>query len=38
MMAKLLERYKSFDISIIQRERGIKLFVKGALRAPSLMA
>lgn len=27
---ELLERYKSFDISIIQRERGIKLFVKGA--------
>ncbi|MBI3284196.1 MAG: LOG family protein [Burkholderiales bacterium] len=27
---ELLERYKSFDISIIQRERGIKLDVKGA--------
>lgn len=27
---ELLERYKSFEISIIQRERGIKLFVKGA--------
>ena len=27
---ELLERYKSFDIRIIQRERGIKLDVKGA--------
>ncbi|HTD06544.1 nucleotide 5'-monophosphate nucleosidase PpnN [Undibacterium sp.] len=27
---ELLERYKTFDISIIQRERGIKLEVKGA--------
>ncbi len=27
---ELLERYKSFDISIIQRERGIKLDIKGA--------
>ncbi|MFZ6872927.1 nucleotide 5'-monophosphate nucleosidase PpnN [Undibacterium sp. Di27W] len=27
---ELLERYKGFDISIIQRERGIKLDVKGA--------
>ena len=27
---ELLERYKSFDIRIIQRERGIKLEVKGA--------
>ncbi|WP_316685143.1 nucleotide 5'-monophosphate nucleosidase PpnN [Undibacterium sp. Jales W-56] len=27
---ELLERYKSFDISIVQRERGIKLDVKGA--------
>ncbi|SNT21830.1 hypothetical protein SAMN06265795_11799 [Noviherbaspirillum humi] len=27
---ELLERYRSFDISIIQRERGIKLDVKGA--------
>lgn len=27
---ELLERYKSFDISIIQRERGIKLDVKNA--------
>ncbi len=27
---ELLERYKSFDINIIQRERGIKLDVKGA--------
>lgn len=27
---ELLERYKSFDITIIQRERGIKLDVKGA--------
>lgn len=27
---ELLERYKSFDISIIQRERGIKLEVKNA--------
>jgi predicted Rossmann-fold nucleotide-binding protein len=27
---ELLERYKSFDISIIQRERGIKLDVKSA--------
>ncbi len=27
---ELLERYKSFDISIIQRERGIKLEIKGA--------
>ncbi|MES2899163.1 MAG: nucleotide 5'-monophosphate nucleosidase PpnN [Pseudomonadota bacterium] len=27
---ELLERYKSFDISIVQRERGIKLEVKGA--------
>lgn len=27
---ELLERYKTFDISIIQRERGIKLDVKGA--------
>lgn len=27
---ELLERYKSFDISIIQRERGIKLEVRGA--------
>jgi predicted Rossmann-fold nucleotide-binding protein len=27
---ELLERYKSFDISIIQRERGIKLDIRGA--------
>ena len=27
---ELLERYKSFDIRIIQEERGIKLEVKGA--------
>jgi predicted Rossmann-fold nucleotide-binding protein len=27
---ELLERYKSFSISIIQRERGIKLDIKGA--------
>jgi predicted Rossmann-fold nucleotide-binding protein len=27
---ELLERYKTFDISIIQRERGIKLDIKGA--------
>ncbi|WP_295763595.1 nucleotide 5'-monophosphate nucleosidase PpnN [Undibacterium sp.] len=27
---ELLERYKSFDISIVQRERGIKLDVKAA--------
>jgi predicted Rossmann-fold nucleotide-binding protein len=27
---QLLERYRSFDISIIQRERGIKLDIKGA--------
>ena len=27
---ELLERYKSFDIRIIQRERGIKLDVRGA--------
>jgi len=27
---ELLERYKSFDISIIQRERGIKLDITGA--------
>jgi pyrimidine/purine-5'-nucleotide nucleosidase len=27
---ELLERYQSFDVSIIQRERGIKLDVKGA--------
>ncbi|MFC3108775.1 nucleotide 5'-monophosphate nucleosidase PpnN [Undibacterium arcticum] len=27
---ELLERYQGFDISIIQRERGIKLEVKGA--------
>lgn len=27
---ELLERYKTFDISIVQRERGIKLDVKGA--------
>lgn len=27
---ELLERYTSFDISIIQRERGIKLDIKGA--------
>lgn len=27
---ELLERYKSFDISILQRERGIKLDIKGA--------
>lgn len=27
---ELLERYKSFEVSIIQRERGIKLDVKGA--------
>lgn len=27
---ELLERYRSFEISIIQRERGIKLDVKGA--------
>jgi predicted Rossmann-fold nucleotide-binding protein len=27
---ELLERYASFDISIIQRERGIKLDIKGA--------
>ena len=27
---ELLERYSSFDISVIQRERGIKLDIKGA--------
>jgi predicted Rossmann-fold nucleotide-binding protein len=27
---ELLERYKSFEISIIQRQRGIKLDIKGA--------
>ncbi|MFC0168301.1 nucleotide 5'-monophosphate nucleosidase PpnN [Pseudoduganella danionis] len=27
---ELLERYESFDISILQRERGIKLDIKGA--------
>jgi predicted Rossmann-fold nucleotide-binding protein len=27
---ELLERYESFDISIVQRERGIKLDIKGA--------
>ncbi|HEY4541873.1 MAG TPA: nucleotide 5'-monophosphate nucleosidase PpnN [Noviherbaspirillum sp.] len=27
---ELLERYKAFDISILQRERGIKLDIKGA--------
>ncbi len=27
---ELLERYKSFDIHIVQRERGIKLDIKGA--------
>lgn len=27
---ELLERYKNFDISIVQQERGIKLAVKGA--------
>ena len=27
---ELLERYKSFDISIVQRERGIKLEIRGA--------
>lgn len=27
---ELLERYKSFDINIVQRERGIKLDIKGA--------
>jgi predicted Rossmann-fold nucleotide-binding protein len=27
---ELLERYKNFDISIVQRERGIKLDIKGA--------
>ena len=27
---ELLERYRSFDISIIQRERGIKLDIRGA--------
>jgi pyrimidine/purine-5'-nucleotide nucleosidase len=27
---ELLERYRSFEISIIQRERGIKLDIKGA--------
>lgn len=27
---ELLERYQSFDITIVQRERGIKLDVKGA--------
>jgi predicted Rossmann-fold nucleotide-binding protein len=27
---ELLERYSSFDISIIQRERGIKLVIRGA--------
>ncbi|WLI91012.1 nucleotide 5'-monophosphate nucleosidase PpnN [Massilia sp. R2A-15] len=27
---ELLERYKSFDISIVQRERGIKLDIKSA--------
>jgi pyrimidine/purine-5'-nucleotide nucleosidase len=27
---ELLERYRSFDISILQRERGIKLEIKGA--------
>ncbi|MEO7493733.1 MAG: nucleotide 5'-monophosphate nucleosidase PpnN [Massilia sp.] len=27
---ELLEMYKSFDISIVQRERGIKLEIKGA--------
>src|SRR5690606_34498921 len=27
---EVLERYASFDISIVQRERGIKLDIKGA--------
>ncbi|HBI70876.1 MAG TPA: LOG family protein, partial [Massilia sp.] len=27
---ELLERYSSFDISILQRERGIKLDIRGA--------
>jgi predicted Rossmann-fold nucleotide-binding protein len=27
---ELLERYRTFDISIVQRERGIKLDIKGA--------
>ncbi len=27
---ELLERYRSFDVNIIQRERGIKLDIKGA--------
>ncbi|MES2127872.1 MAG: nucleotide 5'-monophosphate nucleosidase PpnN [Pseudomonadota bacterium] len=27
---ELLERYKSFEISVVQRERGIKLEIKGA--------
>jgi predicted Rossmann-fold nucleotide-binding protein len=27
---ELLERYKSFEISVVQRERGIKLDIKGA--------
>lgn len=27
---ELLERYKAFDISIVQRERGIKLDIRGA--------
>ncbi|MEN9867079.1 MAG: hypothetical protein RL748_2669 [Pseudomonadota bacterium] len=27
---ELLERYKTFDISIVQRERGIKLDIRGA--------
>jgi predicted Rossmann-fold nucleotide-binding protein len=27
---ELLERYKTFDISIVQRERGIKLEIRGA--------
>lgn len=27
---ELLEKYKSFDISIVQRERGIKLEIRGA--------
>lgn len=34
---ELLERYKNFDIRIVQRERGIKLTSKRHLPAPLLM-
>ena len=35
---ELLERYASFDISILQRERGIKLDIRNAPAMPSSTA